>query len=1119
MASCLNIEDRITPVPILSEEFKAEFVKKSATFGFDGFGEFVFMRTYSRKKSDGTNETFPECIIRVAEGIFNIRRHYLLKIKEGLPANYAEDAENFCHYVLTMRFMPPGRALWSCGTDTMYRVGSTSLNNCAFISTKDNLAESVSMSMDYLMLGVGVGFDTLYSGKIHAQDKNNGFVYVIPDSREGWIDSIVLLIEAYTLTPESTPCVLLSESTGEFFTNTNDNRGKTPVFDYTRIRAKGEPIKGFGGIASGADPLIQLHERLNIFFEKFLTANLPDDACGPSDYNRTRLIADICNAIGCCVVSGNVRRCLPHGALVHTEGGLVPIQEIEPGTYVLSDDNQYHKVVRTFEQGRQNIVRVSTDDGYFECTPNHRIAVSTEDGFEWVEAGLLRDGDYVFTPRECLPGKRKTLMPCPTWESKRISFKYPEYLTPELSWVIGCFTMNGEVKPNYQLDGSGSSAHVTFGSFKQAQKMLGVLRSSFKRLIPDKEKPVDVTVHIRRDTEKNYKVVTNDRDLVWYIHTYMRHYNIPSIIYTASEACRRSYIAGVWEIRSIDCTLEFDYESSRSYVRDLQMLMYSCGMESKMSFDVAQSVLSAYDDNYTIIPTLTVTSKHTISSLNRNSDFVCKIDDYVDYYGRSERAVAVKSIAYLTEPIETYDIEVESSHNFFCDGYLVHNSAMLCVGDPQSETFLNLKNYELNPDRSQIGWMSNNTCRFISHEDFAQIPKIAERIKTNGEPGFANFANIQKYGRIGDHNRPAWSRETEPDKATGMNPCSEIPLEDGELCNLAEVIPSRCRGADGKFSMEIFLQALYYATLCASTISLFMTHRERTNKVLRKNRRIGVSLTGIAELYTEIGFTELIKVLRSGYTFVRECNHIFATQAGVPDSIRVTTVKPSGTLSLLAGVSPGIHFPTFRYARRNVRVADNSPIAKHLIKYKVPYEKDLYSDNTLVFGFGIDQGKTREATEVPISEQFMLLVTLQREWSDNMVSVTIYFDPKKESELLEYNIALHAPVVKSFSILPHVDEGVYPQSPYMRISRYEFRMLRKFNKLDWSLFVGGSDGECEKYCNNDVCEVIPPAARLDLIDYIHVVDDSSDDELATQHKHIVDPPYSSLLSSIINRFF
>jgi len=386
----------------------------------------------------------------------------------------------------------------------------------------------------------------------------------------------------------------------------------------------------------------------------------------------------------------------------------------------------------------------------------------------------------------------------------------------------------------------------------------------------------------------------------------------------------------------------------------------------------------------------------------------------------------------------------------------VRRSAEISLGSVDDHTFMDLKNYELYPERAEIGWMSNNTVVLTKTDDFQKLPQIAKRIRQNGEPGIMNLINVQKYGRYGTK---------EEDKAWLANPCSEIPLESFELCNLAEVFAARCQDE------EEFYEALEFATFYASTVALLPTHRSETNAIVVRNRRIGISLSGVADMLDELGATELTKRLRKGYKVVKYTNAKLASQAGVPKSIRVTTIKPSGTISQLVGVSSGMHFPTFQYAIRRMRVGEGSPICKLLIDSGVPHEKDNYSENTMVFEFPIDQGKTRKATSVSAWEQFAFLAMLQREWSDNMVSCTVYFDSKTEGNQIEHMLAQFAPIIKSVSMLPHTDTGAYAQMPYEGISQEEYiKRLQKMPQIDWKKF-GGSDGMENRFCSNDQCEL------------------------------------------------
>ena len=182
--------------------------------------------------------------------------------------------------MFNMKFLPPGRGLWAMGTSiTEEKNLYAALNNCAFVSTgtiKDDYAKPFCFLMDASMLGVGVGFDTKGAGEIVVKgvDKNRGEqLYIIPDTREGWVESLQLLLETYF-------------------------HGQAPIeFDYNQIRLAGEPIKGFGGVSSGHEPLMEVHEEIR----KVLDRNTKEPI-------TVTTIVDIMNLIGKCVVAGNVRR-------------------------------------------------------------------------------------------------------------------------------------------------------------------------------------------------------------------------------------------------------------------------------------------------------------------------------------------------------------------------------------------------------------------------------------------------------------------------------------------------------------------------------------------------------------------------------------------------------------------------------------------------------------------------------------------------------------------------------------------------------------------------------------------------------------------------------------------
>lgn len=692
-------------------------------FGYDGFGELVFYRTYSRTKWDGGQESWADVVIRVINGIMSIRKDWYLKT--GIQWNeewWQLKAADMAVSLFNMYWVPPGRGLWAMGTKFIYERGSMSLYNCAATYLKSKtLAEDLGWLMDALMLGVGVGFEPVRD-TIHVKKPDSSYVYIIDDTKEAWVQSVVLLILAYI-----------------------DPIAKMPKFDYSPIRGPGLPIKGFGGLSSGPEPLKKLHRRIVTFFERFMN---------DSTYDIVMLKADLANAIGCCVVAGNVRR----------------------------------------------------------------------------------------------------------------------------------------------------SAEIAMGSIEDA-------------------------------------------------------------------------------------------------------------------------------------------------------------------------------------------------------------------------VFMDLKDYSKYPERAAWGWMSNNSVKLTKTEHFDLLGEVAKRVPLRGEPGIANVLNFP-FGRVGKKKLPR------RDEATLLNPCGEITLEDKEVCNLAVTVPTRCP------SIQHWYDACQYATLYSSTVSLLPTHQPLTNAVVGRNRRIGVDIIDGALWIDNEGLHKVTKYLRQGYKVVRATNKWANGEAGVPEAIKVTTIKPGGTVSKLAGCVGGIGYPTFNHTLRRVRVAHNAPIVPVLEKAGVPKEPCVYDPNTLIYSLTTYQQGT-PATKVSLWQQAMNLVTFQREWSDNAVSNTLYFKPKwnlvlstndvekvrnarsidkpvreamaylmenlkpfEEKEVIgrrnsyrylfskgtmkyyEFDpnheedavgqVAAHiAPLIKSCSFLPHSPIGVYAQMPEEEM-KGEYRAGAY--KFDWSL-LHNSEGQDERYCTGDACEV------------------------------------------------
>lgn len=389
----------------------------------------------------------------------------------------------------------------------------------------------------------------------------------------------------------------------------------------------------------------------------------------------------------------------------------------------------------------------------------------------------------------------------------------------------------------------------------------------------------------------------------------------------------------------------------------------------------------------------------------------------------------------------------------------VRRSAELLVGS-NTEEFLDLKNYKKNKERSKIGWASNNS---IDAEIGMDYSDVSRRIVENGEPGILWISNMQKYGRM---------RETEANfkdkRVIGVNPCAEITLEDKELCNLVELIPSNHE------SIEDFKQTIKYAYLFAKTITLLNTNWSETNKVMLRNRRIGLSITGITQFVAERGTKELKKWMEDGYDLIEKYDDVYSEWFAIPKSIKRTTVKPSGTLSLLAGVTPGIHFPESRNYIRRVRLSKNSPYVSVLKKGNYHIE-DASEDpeNTCVVEFPVSLGeKVKTINETNIWEQMNLASFAQENWADNSVSVTVTFK-ESEREQIKSSLDLFQFKLKSVSFLPKLNaDSPYPQMPYEEITEKEYEKCSKnLLPLDFSEMLS-VDSKSEMYCESDVCMVL-----------------------------------------------
>ena len=397
----------------------------------------------------------------------------------------------------------------------------------------------------------------------------------------------------------------------------------------------------------------------------------------------------------------------------------------------------------------------------------------------------------------------------------------------------------------------------------------------------------------------------------------------------------------------------------------------------------------------------------------------------------------------------------------------VRRSATLALGAAGDDDFINLKNAEAFPERNSFdpenpgwAWMSNNSISASVGMDYEQY---VDRIVDNGEPGFIWLDVARNYGRLAD---PADGKDY---RVMGFNPCAEQPLESYELCTLVEVHLNRHE------SKEDFMRTLKFAYLYGKTVTLLPTHWQQTNGIMQRNRRIGTSLTGIASFADNKGLPAVREWMDEGYNKIRHYDKKYSEWLCVRESIRVTTVKPSGSVSILSGATPGVHWsPGGKYFMRAIRFGETDPMV-HLFRaagYKI--EKDLVSANTVVVYFPVKTEHPRSEKDVTLFEKIALAATAQKYWSDNGVSVTLSFDKETESKHLAPALHMYEGQLKAVSFLP-MGNTVYPQQPYTQISEEEyFSYLGQIKQINWSAIYDGVDNleaVGEAYCTTDSCEI------------------------------------------------
>lgn len=797
--SSSNINNSLESEVLLTDKFLSQFPDFPSNM--NALGKFVFLRTYSRYIPQlKRRETYKEVCKRASEYNVNLGIQHLKKI--GYKVNYdkmKQECELLFRNMFNLKQALSGRSLWIGGTNASKRTPTGNFN-CSFI----NIEKWKDMGDLFYMLlvGTGVGFKctkemskliepirvntTLLHSKykpLHPQQRleqsqfttlPNGYAKIyVGDSKEGWVQAMRFYFE------------LLTKPEHEYI--------HTIKISYNSIRPKGTRLKTFGGQASGYEPMKELFEGIDNVLK-----NRIDETLDPINYNengygkvRPIHILDIGNLVGSIVVVGGVRRCIPKGSLVHAKRGLVPIENIQKGEEVLTPMG-YKTVTDWFDQGERKLIKIRTQDGYFECTENHRMPVLTSfEEYKWVEAGKLLPGQRLISCRTPIDGSITSL---PEWKYEKSPRGHTckditiPTLDTDMAWFIGLFHGDGYTYPSYATNGYGAYISVSLGINERniAEKAAEQIR---------RFGDLTVTIKQRKNKsggmEKMWLVYCKSKQLAWYLDKNVKQANctirIPQWILESTNDNRLAYIAGILDGdgSATDSPPRVVNTVYPEFAYDIQRVLYSCGIESRLQI---QTKVPPSREGWKPIHKVVLITMRSVKMVNeipqlmktlyQGSRSQCANGFPIEFCSEWNSSLK-QEIAYSTKqkknqqlnidcyerymkesklcPVEiidiepigsghTYDITVDGPneekgiHEFYVNGYLSHNTSEIYLFDYDDYETLFAK-YGING--------------FWTEEQITNHKKFGEMLELSNIPKPKWFDSLGKIGtqRSGIHHR------------------------------------------------------------------------------------------------------------------------------------------------------------------------------------------------------------------------------------------------------------------------------------------------------------------------------------------------------------------------------
>ena len=392
--------------------------------------------------------------------------------------------------------------------------------------------------------------------------------------------------------------------------------------------------------------------------------------------------------------------------------------------------------------------------------------------------------------------------------------------------------------------------------------------------------------------------------------------------------------------------------------------------------------------------------------------------------------------------IECHDIVCKIAEVVVVGG--VRRSALISLSNLSDDRMRHAKSGQWWNDNPQRALANNSAC-YTEKPDMGIFMDEWKSLyeSKSGERGIFNRASANKMAE------KTGRRQIEGHEF-GTNPCSEIILRDREFCNLSECV---VRPTDTR---ETLMKKVELATIIGtfqSTLTNFKYVSSAWKRNCEEERLLGVSLTGIMDCKLTNGKEgDLEKLLAELREVAVETNKKWAKKLGINQSVSITCVKPSGTVSQLVDAASGIHARHNPYYIRTVRGDKKDPLTKMMVDAGFPVEDDVMNpSHTAVFSFPmkVDKGAVFR-TDMTAIEQLELWLVYQKHWCEHKPSVTISV---KEHEWLEVGawVYEHFDYMSGVSFLPF-SEHTYKQAPYQDCDEVQYKEILKMmpTNVDWT---------------------------------------------------------------------